>query len=1312
MKMDVGVSIIKRRKMMYLKKLICSFMATVFLTMTGGVIPINAETLDDAYDAGGETVEMKLFDTNETSIYNMGKQIYTDEKTEPIVQYDFEKSTLSDIDAIFTTGASLEYDSEKSSKVLYLNGTSGSYMEFASPKNDDGSALENYTVSFDVKNKTTGNYFNFYIGDGTSQTSAKNYLGIKVADNVLVSTVDDTSEKKTTLAVGGVQEDWVHFDVVVSDGLVQIYIDNEMKGELAGYTMSSVNPSVIRFGFSPWSADKASNAYYDNIMVYDYALSQTAITGIIPTPRPIENSDNEKLLFAMNFNNQDTTAIKGKAEVSGSISYEKSDDTTYAAHFDGTSNNYLSLKNADGTPLLKGKDKITVTFHKKADAVTSWWFFAAPNENKQEYKKEHYLGIYDTGTKITAERYNNSGERSESPTYSYNQGVWQEVTLVIGENRSTLYIDGMAVSEKNYDFKLSDMLSDNPITYIGRANWNKGEWATGLIDDIAVFDFAPDIDLGDLSNVQNNITLPSASEETDGYNLSWKSSDESIISSSGVVTKPAHGKKTAILTASITFGTHKLTKDFTVTVKANDYYDLNLQIDNKKGVDIGQRMYGLFFEDINYAADGGLYAEMIENRSFESMKGDGTGKVTYDGLYGWSKYPSGGTDGLILKSDGGLNESNTHHLSVSSGTKLKNQAYDGVYMEAGKTYNVSAYVKIPMKTDKVTDVKVQIFNGSEMVAESVLAKNVSEEWTKYETTITPSKTVRNADFIISVGDLNGVDIDMISCMPTDAICGVFRRDLAEKLKAINPGFLRFPGGCIIEGYNIENRYNWKDTVGKPEERKQNWSRWSSHTNNGLDNGFKHYNQTYGLGFYEYFILCEYLACDAVPVVNVGLACEYNSSETVPVFESDGKTYTKEFYSYIQDALDLIEFANGDENTTWGKVRCDMGHKEPFNLEFMGIGNEQWEKNDNQWYKRYEAFENEIHKVYPEMKLISTSGPNASGNWFTNSWSWIRNAAKTNDNFTYAVDEHYYMSPSWFLENDHRYDNYDRNVKVFAGEYAAHTTLASSGIKRNNLESALAEAAFMTGLERNADVVYMASYAPLLARINYAQWAPDMIWFDDAESCVTPTYHVQSMYSNNNGDYTLKSSVNENEEKAYQTVSYDNETGDIIVKIVNPYEHEQITKFTFDNDFELTGSADMILLSGQGRNETNSIENPNNIAPEKLQINMSDGTYYTLPAMSFAVIRVHTRLNNFVSFESVVNTVNGIEYKIKAADNINENDLFVAVYAEDGTLVAVKKNQINGEFNLTSGQKYKIKAMLWRKDKMSPIGTADEKYVTY
>lgn len=1243
----------------------------------GGVLPLTQEEYERVNTA-----------------YANSEHIYSDVIPDPVAEYDFEESSLSDINAEFTTGASLVSDSETSSNALYLNGASGSYMEFAAPKDENGDVLESYTVSFDVKNNTTGNYFNFYIGDGTSKSKGVNYLGVKAADSILVSTVDSDTEKKTTLTASGIQGNWMHFDVVVSYGVVTVYADNDLKGEMTGYKMSDISASVIRFGFSPWSADNASKAYYDNIKVYGCALSSYAITGVKSEPRPEESADNDKLLFAMNFNNQDLTAIKGKATAAGSISYETSNDTTYAAKLDGSAS-WLSLTNADGTSLLKDKDQITVTFFKKADSATSWWFYAAPNDNTQTYQQEHYAGILDSGSTITAERYNNSGARNESPTYDYTQGLWQEITLVIGDYRSTLYVNGRAVSEKEYDFKLSDMLGDNPVTYIGKANWGSGEWASGLIDDIAIFDFAPDIDLGNLSDVKADITLPSAAEETDGYSVSWKSSDESVVTSDGKITIPSTGKKTATLTATITFGTHTLTKDFKVIVKADDYYDYSLQIKNEKGVNIQNGMYGLFFEDINYAADGGLYAEMIENRSFESLKANSSGDTSYDGLYGWSAYPSSGSGAkTVLKSSGGLNENNTHYLTFTSSAVqngFKNQAYDGVYMEQGKTYNVSLYAKKTSSDLADTSVFAHVYIGGKLAAEAVVTDTLTTDWVKYEAKITPDKTVRNADFVITLSDVSSVDFDMISCIPEDAVMGIFRRDLAEKIKAINPGFLRFPGGCIIEGYNLANRYNWKDTIGGVEERKQNWSRWACHTSEGLDSGFKHYNQTYGIGYYEYFLLCEYLNCDAVPVVNVGMACEYQSSETVAVYQSDGTTYTDEFYQYIQDALDLIEFANGDSSTTWGKVRAEMGHPEPFGLKTIGIGNEQWAKSNNQWYTRYEAFEQETHKVYPDMQLISTSGPSASGTDFTSAWNWIRSAVSTNENFTYAVDEHYYMSPSWFLENDDRYDNYDRNVKVFAGEYAS---------QGNNLHNALAEAAFMTGLERNADVVYMASYAPLFARINYTQWSPDMIWYNDAESYASPDYYVQKMYSNNTGDYTLNSTVAENEDKVYQTVSYDRETGDIIIKISNPYEANQRVKLLFDDSFKITGEADVETLNGNSNSDTNTIDNPEKIKTSASQIQIADGAYYDIPSLSFIVMRVHTE--GIITVKSTEKTSDGVKYALNVNGDISDCDLYTAVYKSDGTLSGLIKNQTAGEIKADIDDNSQIKFMLWEKESMTPV----------
>ncbi len=366
----------------------------------------------------------------------------------------------------------------------------------------------------------------------------------------------------------------------------------------------------------------------------------------------------------------------------------------------------------------------------------------------------------------------------------------------------------------------------------------------------------------------------------------------------------------------------------------------------------------------------------------------------------------------------------------------------------------------------------------------------------------------------------------------------------------------------------------------------------------------------------------------MPVLNVGLACEYQTSETVPVFESDGVTYTDEFYSYIQDALDLIEFANSTdfENSSWARLRRDMGHPEPFGLDMIGIGNEQWEKNNNQWFERYEAFEKEIHKLYPEMKLVGTTGPGVQDSDYNKSWNWIRENMAENPNFVSVVDEHYYREPDWFYNNINFYDSYPRDVKVFAGEYASRRRNLPNDPEANTWEAALSEASYLTMVERNADVVYMASYAPLFARLGYTQWSPDMIWFDDAESYGSPTYYVQKMYSTNMGDYTLKSELNQLSPVpwVYQNTSFDTESGDIIIKIANSSGSEMNVPVNVDDEFDLARTAQVMQIAETDLNAVNSIADPMNVSPEGSTIDNIENSFETaLPAYSFTVIRINT-----------------------------------------------------------------------------------------
>lgn len=367
------------------------------------------------------------------------------------------------------------------------------------------------------------------------------------------------------------------------------------------------------------------------------------------------------------------------------------------------------------------------------------------------------------------------------------------------------------------------------------------------------------------------------------------------------------------------------------------------------------------------------------------------------------------------------------------------------------------------------------------------------------------------------------------------------------LKDLQPGIFRFPGGCIVEGTDLATRYQWKNSVGPVENRPLNENRWNYTFPHRL---YPNYYQSYGLGFYEFFLLSEYIGAEPLPVVSVGLACQYQNNDK----DAGAHVAVDDLQPYIDDALDLIEFANGDTTTTWGSLRARMGHPKPFGLKQIGIGNEQW---GELYPQRLEKFITQIRAKYPKIKICGSSGPSADGDKFDYGWKEMRRLKVD------LVDEHYYMKPEWFFKNAGRYDNYDRKgPKVFAGEYAAH----GAG-ERNNWEAALSEAAFMTGLERNADVVWQATYAPLFAHVDGWQWKPDLIWFDNLTSLRSANWYVQMLYGTNKGTNILKLTENgkpvEGEGQLYASAVYDKATKSPIVKIVNAASKECNVELTFD-----------------------------------------------------------------------------------------------------------------------------------------------------
>lgn len=591
---------------------------------------------------------------------------------------------------------------------------------------------------------------------------------------------------------------------------------------------------------------------------------------------------------------------------------------------------------------------------------------------------------------------------------------------------------------------------------------------------------------------------------------------------------------------------------------------------NKKIAGIQPNMYGIFFEDINFGADGGLYAELIKNRSFEFPQH----------LLGWKTF--GNTE---ILNDGPFPR-NPHYIRLSNPghphkhTGLENEGFRGIGIKSGEKYRFSVWAR--SKDGKEQSIRVELVNSqNNPVTKSNLNIN-SGEWKKYEMILEPNRTDSHALLRIFLTSQGAVDLEHISLFPVNTWKGHengMRHDLAQALADLHPGVFRFPGGCIVEGTEIPDRYQWKNTVGPVENRPLNKNRWEYTFPHRF---FPDYFQSYGLGFYEFFLLSEEIGADPLPVLNCGLVCQYqNNSKNAHIALAD-------LDPYIQDALDLIEFANGDTTTQWGKLRAQMGHPTPFGLKMMGIGNEQW---GPEYPERLQLFVKALRSKHPEILIIGSSGPSAEGDKFDYLWPEMKKLKVD------LVDEHYYKSPEWFLSNAGRYDAYDRKgPKVFAGEYASHHKS-----RDNNFISALSEAAFMTGLERNADVVHLATYAPLFAHVDGWQWKPDLIWFDNLGHVLTPNYYVQQLFAQNKGTHALRTTSAESDLKGqrniYATSAIDKEKSQLIIKIVNTNDQPQnISIDLYKNKYKLADQGQVTILQADQLEKTNSLKNPQNIVP--------------------------------------------------------------------------------------------------------------------
>lgn len=648
-----------------------------------------------------------------------------------------------------------------------------------------------------------------------------------------------------------------------------------------------------------------------------------------------------------------------------------------------------------------------------------------------------------------------------------------------------------------------------------------------------------------------------------------------------------------IIAASSLFGAYAQTHTFDVNTK-------------KVGAKVQPTMYGIFFEDINYAADGGLYGELVKNRSFEFP----------DALMGWKAFGK-----FEVKNDGPF-ERCPHYVVLGysghndTATGLQNEGYFGIGIEKGEDYRFSVWAKA-VSGDATVEVSLVDENTMEEHQEFATAelKVSGNEWKKYELVLKPTKTVQKANLRLLLKGKNSVALEHVSLFPKhtfkDRDNGM-RRDLAQALYDLHPGVFRFPGGCIVEGSSLEQRYQWKNSIGPVENRPLNGNRWLSTFNYRL---FPDYYQSYGLGFYEYFLLSEDIGAEPLPVLNVGMACQYqnwnNPKAHVPV---------DSLQPYIQDCLDLIEFANGDVNTTWGKKRAEMGHPAPFNLKFLAVGNEQW---DNLYYERLRPFVKAIKAKYPNIKLIGTSGPDSEGEMFDKGWKAMKELKAD------LVDEHFYRDEHWFLSHGLRYEGYDRKgPKVFAGEYACH----GKGKKWNHFETSLYEAAFMTDLERNADVVDMATYAPLFAHVDGWQWRPDMIWYDNTRMFKTVSYYVQQMYACNKGTNVLPLTMNgkavagqEGQDGLFASAVVDKQKGEVIVKVANTSDKTQEVTLNL-NGLKGSRSASLTTLQCDNMDAENTLDNPNKIRPVETTATCESKKNATvlsdkLPAKSFRMYKI-------------------------------------------------------------------------------------------
>lgn len=630
---------------------------------------------------------------------------------------------------------------------------------------------------------------------------------------------------------------------------------------------------------------------------------------------------------------------------------------------------------------------------------------------------------------------------------------------------------------------------------------------------------------------------------------------------------------------------------------------LTVQANQSKA--ISPDLFGIFFEDINYAADGGLYAELIQNRSFEYSSAD---NPDWNFFTAWEVVQQGGRCLVGLADVSPIHPNNPHYVVLNVVTRsgevgIRNTGYDGIVLTAGEGYDVSLFARHLSGDIGALTVRLESRTG-EILGEAQLPQPTGD-WVQYTTTIQATGSDNHGRFVLLMSGSGAIALDVISLFPQKTFhnrANGLRADLAQVIADLKPKFMRFPGGCLAHGEGLDNMYRWKDTIGSIETRKEQFNIWN-------------YHQSVGLGYFEYFQFCEDMGAKPLPVVPAGCCCPNTGARFNGLWEQGQKGIPmEEMPDYVQEVLDLIEWANGPVTSTWGAKRAEAGHPEPFGLEYLGVGNE--DRITPVFKERFKMIYEAVKAKHPEIIVIGTVGPRPEGEDYDEGWTFARELNLD------MVDEHGYKSPDWYWDNLHRFDAYEdrTTTTVYLGEYAAHDIG-----RANTLRSALSEAAYMTSLERNGDVVRLSSYAPLLAKQKRTQWLPDLIYFDNTKINLTLNYYVQQLFSVNAGDVNLDMTLNvqTDEETIAASCVQDTTSGDVVIKIVSRAEIPLPTQIDLSTLGLSESSATCTVLTGDPLAE-NTVWRPVSILPKTSEIAVSAQFPYEIPAHSLTIMRVKTK----------------------------------------------------------------------------------------